>query len=104
MREWGRRGLAACAAAALAFPCASALAQTPGSAELDPTAPLEPLPDLGVEWPDMDAPDAPPPTEEIDAAAPETVKAPPAGIDLDSAEARRYSVGIVGLEGVDGGP
>jgi translocation and assembly module TamA len=104
MREWGRRGLAACAAAALAFPCASALAQTPGSAELDPTAPLEPLPDLGVEWPDMDAPDAPPPTEEIDAAARETVEAPPAGIDLDSAEARRYSVGIVGLEGVDGGP
>ncbi len=104
MREWGRRGLAACAAAALACPCASALAQTPGSAELDPTAPLEPLPDLGVEWPDMDAPDAPPPIEEIDVAAPETMEAPPAGIDLDSSEARRYSVGIVGLEGVDGGP
>jgi translocation and assembly module TamA len=52
----------------------------------------------------MDAPDAPPPIEEIDVAAPETMEAPPAGIDLDSSEARRYSVGIVGLEGVDGGP
>ena len=104
MREWGRRGLAAWAAAALACPCASALAQTPGSAELDPTAPLEPLPDLGVEWPDMDAPDAPAPIEEPDVAPTESVEAPPAGIDLDSSEARRYSVGIVGLEGVDGGP
>ena len=104
MREWGRRGLAAWAAAALACPCASALAQTPGSAELDPTAPLEPLPDLGVEWPDMDAPDAPPPIEETDVASPESVESPPAGIDLDSSEVRRYSVGIVGMEGVDGGP
>jgi translocation and assembly module TamA len=82
----------------------SALAQTPGSAELDPTAPLEPLPDLGVEWPDMDAPDAPAPIEEPDVAPTESVEAPPAGIDLDSSEARRYSVGIVGLEDVDGGP
>lgn len=104
MREWGRRGLAAWAAAALACPCVSALAQTPGSAELDPTAPLEPLPDLGVEWPDMDAPDAPAPIEEPDVAPTESVEAPPAGIDLDSSEARRYSVGIVGLEDVDGGP
>ena len=31
--------------------------------ELDPSAPMAPLPDLGVAWPDMDEPDAPEPGE-----------------------------------------
>ena len=73
MRAWGKRGLAACAAAALTCPCAPAFAQTPGSAELDPTAPLDPLPDLGVDWPDMNAPDAPAPIEDLSVTTPETV-------------------------------
>lgn len=104
MRAWGKRGLAACAAAALTCPCAPAFAQTPGSAELDPTAPLEPLPDLGVDWPDMNTPDLPAPIEDPSVATPETVEAAPAGPEIDSAEARRYSVSIDGLQAVDGGP
>ena len=104
MRAWGKRGLAACAAAALTCPCAPAFAQTPGSAELDPTAPLDPLPDLGVDWPDMNAPDAPAPIEDPSVTTPETVETAPAGPELDSAEARRYSVSIDGLQAVDGGP
>ncbi len=104
MRAWGKRGLAACAVAALTCPCAPAFAQTPGSAELDPTAPLDPLPDLGVDWPDMNAPDAPAPIEVPSVTTPETVEAAPAGPDMDSAEARRYSVSIDGLQAVDGGP
>ena len=104
MRAWGKRGLAACAAAALTCPCAPAFAQTPGSAELDPTAPLDPLPDLGVDWPDMNAPDAPAPIEDPSVTTPETVEAAPTGPEMDSAEARRYSVSIDGLQAVDGGP
>ena len=104
MRAWGKRGLAACAAAALTCPCAPAFAQTPGSAELDPTAPLDPLPDLGVDWPDMNAPDAPAPIEDLSLTTPETVEAAPTGPEMDSAEARRYSVSIDGLQAVDGGP
>ena len=45
-----------CATVMLASPLA-VWAQTRGSAELDPTAPLDPMPDLGVEWPDMNAPE-----------------------------------------------
>ncbi|HVI05227.1 MAG TPA: hypothetical protein VM711_03930, partial [Sphingomicrobium sp.] len=41
--------------------------QSPDAAELDPSAPLAPLPDLGVPWPDLKANEArpvppPPPT------------------------------------------
>jgi len=55
-----------CAAAALPV-APAALAQTaatqpapppPAAAELDPSAPLAPLPDLGVPWPDLNAKDA----------------------------------------------
>ena len=104
MRAWGKRGLAACAVAALTCPCAPAFAQTPGSAELDPTAPLDPLPDLGVDWPDLNAPDAPAPIDDPSVTTPETVEAAPTGPEMDSAEARRYSVSIDGLQAVDGGP
>jgi translocation and assembly module TamA len=59
-----------CAAAALAFVPATARAQTapppappPPSdpAELDPNAPLDPMPDLGVAWPELKASDTTPP-------------------------------------------
>jgi len=104
MRVWGKGGLAACAVAALACPHVPALAQTPGSAELDPTAPLEPLPDLGVDWPDMNAPDAPiEPIDGLPAPTPE-VDAKPVTSAIDSTEARRYSVSIEGMLGVDGEP
>lgn len=75
------------AAAAASFCPHAIAAQTldpldPG--ELDPSAPLDPLPDLGVEWPTVD----------VKAAPPEQGAAPlePASTDL------RYSVRIEGLE------
>lgn len=105
MRAWGRRGLAACAAAALTCPYAPAFGQAQGSAELDPTAPLDPLPDLGVEWPDMNTPDTPPPPiEGIDPAPVPGVETPPPSAVIDVAEARQYTVSIEGLRGVDGEP
>jgi translocation and assembly module TamA len=96
MRAWGSLRTAACAAAALTCPLAPSLAQT---ADLDPAAPLDPLPDLGVEWPDMNAPDAAP-IEGVEEAPEET----PAPIAIDSAEERRYSVIIEGLQGLGDGP
>ena len=96
MRAWGSLRAAACAVAALACPLAPSLAQT---ADLDPAAPLDPLPDLGVEWPDMNAPDAAP-IEGVEEPPEET----PAPIAIDSAEERRYSVIIEGLQGLGDGP
>src|SRR5947207_8056718 len=56
-----------CAAAASALLPAPLLAQVasppPDPAELDPNAPLEPMPDLGVAWPELNAKvTVPPPT------------------------------------------
>jgi translocation and assembly module TamA len=103
MRAWGRRGLAACAVAALTCPHAPAFGQAPGAAELDPTAPLDPLPDLGVDWPDMNIPDDPPPLPEGGS------EEPPPDIEtlspfaaIDAADERRYTVSVEGLQGVDG--
>ena len=87
-----------CAAASFAILSASAFAQTPEPAELDPTAPLAPMPDIGVEWPDMNAPDAPPPA---DANSTEAIPKP---VAIDAAEERRYTVVIEGLKGVDEEP
>src|SRR3954451_20904382 len=70
MTGWGSRPRAArllCAAATLPLGSTACIAQTtpaqpppqpqtpPDAAELDPSAPLAPLPDLGVEWPDLNA-------------------------------------------------
>jgi translocation and assembly module TamA len=76
--------LCACPGALLAQeqPPADPLDQPP----LDPSAPLDPLPDLGVDWPDMD--DA---NDDAIAEAPET------GI-ADAAAGRRYTVRIDGLD------
>src|SRR5437868_7307661 len=65
MSGWGSMGRAArllCAAATLPL-ASTAAAQTvpppqpPDAAELDPSAPLDPMPDLGVAWPDLNAKD-----------------------------------------------
>ena len=58
--------------AVLTFGAVPVLAQTPptGPAELDPSAPLDPMPELGVEWPDMDQPEPAPPPE-VEAVTPE---------------------------------
>ena len=87
-----------CATALLAYPLAVA-AQTAGSAELDPAAPLDPMPDIGVEWPNMNAPDATvPPAPPVDGA-----EASPTPAAIDAAEERRYSVVIEGLLGIEDG-
>ena len=72
----GRACLLAAAACGLAltFP-ARAQQPPPDPAELDPSAPLDPMPDLGVEWPDMDAPDPVPEPE------PETEPGPQGGCE-----------------------
>lgn len=90
-----RGGWLAAACVLALLPAAAHAQETPPPAgELDPSAPLDPMPDLGVDWPDMDAPDPvlePLPGEEA-SAQPET------GISIDdSVAARRYSVRIEGL-------
>ncbi|WP_420822782.1 autotransporter assembly complex protein TamA [Sphingomonas mesophila] len=77
----------ALAGLALAAPLA---AQPADPGELDPSAPLDPMPDLGVDWPDMDAPDPVPDAGEL---APEAEEA----FDDDVA-ARRYGVILTGLD------
>ena len=80
-----------CVAAVSALGSNAASAQAPTS-ELDPNAPLDAMPDLGVEWPDLDAPDAPSPVEP---AASE----PPPPADEGPSE-RHYAVAVEGLASV----
>ena len=98
----GRRRtcLLAAAACGLALPAPARAQQAPtGPAELDPSAPLDPMPDLGVEWPDMDKPDPVPEPEPGQAADTSAVDSSSAAIE-DSAAARRYAYRIVGLDAV----
>ncbi len=82
-----------CAAASLALLSSPAFAQDsqppPASPELDPSAPLDPMPDIGVDWPDLDK--APP--EEL---APEEPSAT-VGVTESSAQLH-YAIAIEGLE------
>ena len=74
----------------------------PDPAELDPNAPMDPMPGLGVDWPDMKAPDPRPEPEP--AAKPDATAASDsvdAGVSIDdSVAARRYVVRIEGLGSV----
>ena len=93
----GRACLLAAAACGLALPApARAQQPAPDPTELDPNAPLDPMPDLGVEWPDMNQPD---PVPEPELAPDESVAAdegPAVNIE-DAAEARHYAYRIDGL-------
>ena len=96
----GRACLLAAAAFGLALPAeARAQQPAPDPTELDPSVPLDPMPDLGVEWPDMDAPD---PVPEPGPDATETpVSEDAAGEVIDDATAARvYDWRIAGLEPV----
>ena len=94
----GRASLLAAAACGLALAVpARAQQPAPGPAELDPNAPLDPMPDLGVDWPDMDSPD-PLPEPITGEAAGARESAGPA-IE-DSATARRYDYRVGGLDGI----
>src|SRR5438128_9051889 len=95
----GRAARLLCAAATL--PLASAvLAQAaappqtqpepPDAAELDPSAPLAPLPDLGVDWPDLNAKD-------VTAPGPATASPATAG---ENGSQIRYTWTIEGLSSI----
>src|SRR6185295_6887413 len=95
----GAAGLlcAACSAALVADPAwgqaVPAQQEPPASTapELDPNAPLAPLPDLGVEWPDLNAKDTTPPPPAQEQAAPSAGKAA-ASASTDASGNLRYSV------------
>ena len=109
----GRRVVAALAAAALSLWHGSAAAQqaTPDdelNQPLDPSAPLDPLPDLGVDWPNMkegadrDDQVRPPPEAAAGPGAPGDriiADAPDASI-ADAATERTYAVRLEGLDGL----
>lgn len=104
------RLLCGAALLALAAPFSMAGAQEQGDAApvLDPDTPLEPLPDIGVDWPDMGKPDAviplEPEPEDDSAQAPDDTAAPivepGAPPTVDYAAELRYDVVLQGLDGV----
>ena len=73
-------------------------APPPDSAEVDPSAPLAPLPDLGVEWPELE------PSESSD---PPRAESEPEDtlpvLAVDEAD-RRYAVSLTGLDRIAEGP
>lgn len=78
----------------------------PQAIELDPEAPLDMMPDLGLDWPDPTAPDpAPESVEPIPApvaAAPATASdVPAADLSFDAEAEHRYTVQLAGLESID---
>ena len=83
--------------------CGQPAAAPTGPSELDPSAPLEPMPDLGVEWPDLSQPEPalPPEAEGVspDAAAEAVEQA--AGQIEDASATRGYRWTIAGLDGLD---
>ncbi|HEX2803512.1 MAG TPA: BamA/TamA family outer membrane protein [Sphingomicrobium sp.] len=88
-----RTALLLCGAgsAALAhFPAAAQQSVPPGSADVDPSAPIDPMPDLGVPWPDVG--NLPPETSVPD--SPDES----AAVVTDTAVERRYAIAITGLE------
>jgi len=90
----GRRAAAWSAVLALILSPAAGHAQAPDPLDevnqpLDPSAPIEPWPDLGVDWPDMEA----------DRTAPIPVT-PEANV-ADAGAARTYSYRIEGLEAAE---
>jgi len=83
-----------CPIAALAQPVPPPPAPPPPEQPLDPSAPLEEWPDLGVDWPDMEQNPAEAIPDRPGAAAPVA----------DSAAARRYSYRVEGLEAAEAAP
>jgi translocation and assembly module TamA len=89
-----------CAAAAAALCSSAAQAQAvsqppPDPAELDPNAPLDPMPGLGVEWPDLNAKDS---TAAPAAASPAARQA--STTVTEGTGEIRYTVELAGLSGV----
>jgi len=78
-----RACLLAAAASGLALSAPARAQQTPADpAELDPNAPLDPMPDLGIDWPDMNQPDPVPEPEPLpEEETTETAQQPAVAID-----------------------
>src|SRR5687768_17428975 len=83
----GASGLALTSPPVLAQSAAPAPSAQPD--QLDPSAPLDPMPDLGVDWPDLQSTDTAPTTAQPDAAKPTT--------DVAGAELH-YTVAVEGLD------
>ncbi|MBW8785886.1 MAG: BamA/TamA family outer membrane protein, partial [Novosphingobium sp.] len=101
-RVGAARLLCAAAAAAFALPIHAQTAPSPpppDPAELDPSAPLDPLPDLGVAWPELNAREttAPPPasTPAVGSKKKEATTAV-----ADAAGNIRYTIAVEGLASV----
>jgi translocation and assembly module TamA len=112
MREWGGRAGRAlacgrnshaarvaarllCAAAAAVLVSTPAFAQEApavGPADLDPSAPLDPMPDIGVDWPDLDRMPAEQPLP--DSVTPQTEAI------ADASAERQYTIAIDGLQNI----
>ena len=86
------RLLCAAAASALAAGPGVAQPQPAGTAELDPSAPLDPMPDIGVEWPDLNAPD-----QAVPPASGATAEPAPATVPAKETGDQRYTVTVEGL-------
>ena len=86
-----------CAAASAALACSPVLAQQQPSEppELDPAAPLDPMPDIGVDWPDLNGAD---PQEIVEEPAAEAETE--AQSITDTAAERHYAIAIDGLDPV----
>src|SRR5688500_7026703 len=95
VRRAARLWCAAACSFALAAPAIAQSTPPPSSGDLDPSAPLDQLPDLGVEWPDPGAADEP------IAPIPGEIAAPPEEASPAIAEGPaevRYLVAFEGLE------
>ena len=106
MSGWGS-GLGAarllCAAAAVALAPGTAIAQSapsappPDPAELDPSAPLDAMPDLGIAWPDLKA-DETAPAPAPSPATPQGKK--PSRVATDGSGDIRYTVQVDGIAAI----
>ncbi|MGI8612072.1 MAG: autotransporter assembly complex protein TamA [Sphingomicrobium sp.] len=80
---------------ALAAPALAQPARPAGPTDLDPSAPLDPMPDLGVEWPDPGAADEPiAPTPQDVAEQPQEAPA----LANEAPAELRYAIAFEGLE------
>jgi len=86
----------------LAMPILAQPAPPTDPAELDPSAPLEPLPDLGVDWPETGTDIPPVPAENPETGPVETPAAPAVSESelADTGAELYYSIAIEGLEAV----
>ncbi len=80
----------------------------PSGAEIDPNAPLDAMPDLGVAWPDLATPDPAPaadlaPLPPLPGAPSEPEARGGAVLVDDGVAARRYAVTLAGIDPIEGG-